>query len=102
MIIDGYSQPGASGNTNPAGLGSNAVIKIELNGLFAPSGVDGLLINSPSGASTVKGLTVGVFKGDGIELRTSGNTIEGNFIGTDVTGTIVNPGEFRRCGRLWQ
>ena len=32
VIIDGYTQPGASPNTNGQGLGSNAVLKIELDG----------------------------------------------------------------------
>ena len=100
VIINGYTQPGASANTNPVGMGSNAVIKIELNGLFAPSGVDGLLMTSAG--NTVRGLAIGVFLGDGIEMRTNGgNTIEGNFIGTDVTGMIVDPpaaGQADACG----
>ena len=35
VIIDGYTQPGASPNTNGPGLGSNAVLKIELDGTSA-------------------------------------------------------------------
>ena len=30
VVIDGYTQPGASPNSNGPGLGSNAVLKIEL------------------------------------------------------------------------
>ena len=32
VIIDGFTQPGASPNTNPPGLGSNALLMIELDG----------------------------------------------------------------------
>jgi len=32
VIIDGYTQPGASPNTNGSGLGLNTVLKIELDG----------------------------------------------------------------------
>ena len=32
VTIDGYTQPGASPNTNGPGLGTNAVILIELDG----------------------------------------------------------------------
>lgn len=85
VIIDGYTQPGASRNTNPAEMGINAVLMIELDGSVA-GGVDGLCITG--GNSTVRGLAINSFS-DAIRLETnSGNIIEGNFIGTDVTGTV--------------
>ena len=91
VIIDGYTQPGASPNTNGPGLGSNAVLKIELDGTNA--GADGLFITA--GSSTVRGLVINrfviagtEFGGVGIQIGDSGgNIVEGNFIGTDVTGT---------------
>ncbi len=86
VIIDGYTQPGASPNTNPPGLGINAVLKIELDGSNAGPGADGLTVTA--GSSTVRGLVINRFDDNGIRLEESGgNTIEGNFIGTDVTGT---------------
>ena len=86
VIIDGYTQPGASANTNPPGLGSNAVLKIELEGSGAGAGANGLYITA--GSSTVKGLVINRFPGKGILLQSNGgNTIQGNYIGTDVTGT---------------
>ncbi len=86
VIIDGYTQPGASPNTNPPGLGTNAMLKIELDGSKATAGADGLHITA--GSSTVRGLVINRFVGHGIRLETNGgNVIEGNFIGTDVTGT---------------
>jgi subtilisin-like proprotein convertase family protein/predicted nucleotidyltransferase len=73
-IIDGTTQPGYS--TRPV---------IELDGSNAGI-VDGLYISA--GNSTVRGLTINRFGVDAIRLTgNGGNIIEGNFIGTDVTGT---------------
>ncbi len=88
VIIDGYTQTAADENTNPvsSGLGSNAMLMIELDGSSLGSGVDGLRITG--GGSTIKGLVINSFPGDGIEITVAGgNTIEGNFIGTNVAGT---------------
>jgi CSLREA domain-containing protein len=84
IIIDGYTQPGATANTNPPDLGSNAVLMIELDGSStAPTG-----LRITSGSSKVRGLVVNRF-GIGIRLQDDGgNVVEGNFIGTDVTGTM--------------
>ena len=89
MAIDGYTQPGSSTNTNGPGLGLNTVLKIELNGINAGAFVDGLVITA--GNSTVRGMVINRFGIDanGIRLQTNGgNVIEGNFIGTDVTGSV--------------
>ena len=86
VIIDGYTQAGASANTNPIASGSNAILKIVLDGTSAGA-ADGL--NVTSGDSTVKGLVINRFARDGIELSGSGsNIIEGNYIGTDASGAI--------------
>ena len=83
VTIDGYTQSGASANTNGPGLGSNAVLKIELDGTNAGNG-----LQITAGSSTVKGLVINRFSADGILLQTvGGNVVEGNFIGTDVNGT---------------
>ena len=92
VIIVGYTQPGASPNTNGPGLGTNAVLKIELDGSIAEGAfeVHGLWILRASG-STVRGLVINRFKDAGITItgdNATGNLIEGNFIGTDVTGTL--------------
>jgi subtilisin-like proprotein convertase family protein len=72
-IIDGTTQPGFS--DRPV---------IELDG--SNVSVDGLYISA--GNSTVRGLTINRFGVDAIRLTgNGGNIIEGNFIGTDVTGT---------------
>ena len=93
VIIDGYTQPGASPNTNGPGLGLNTVLKIELDGTNAGSGADGLTITT--GNNTVRGLVINRFGGAGTQFGSAGiqiggsggNIVEGNFIGVDVTGT---------------
>src|SRR5437763_5634451 len=86
VIIDGYTQPGASANT--LAVGDNANLLIELNGASASS-VDCCVVglHITAGSSTVKGLVVNRFIGGGIEIEGSGNTVVGNFIGTDFTGS---------------
>jgi CSLREA domain-containing protein len=84
VIINGYSQPGATENTQAAG--DDAVLKIELDGTTAASGgANGLKITG--GNSTVKGLAINRFF-NGIRLEVNGNNlITGNFLGTDAAGT---------------
>ena len=89
VLVDGYSQPGASPNTNPPGIGSNAVLKIELDGTNA-GGASGLLIGGAD--CTVQGLVINRFEFAGIHILgagASGNFVQGNFIGTDVTGSAA-------------
>src|SRR5215218_1384706 len=90
VIIDGYSQPGASANT--LAVGNDAVLKIELSG---PDALNGLKIEADN--STVQGLIIsnwenGIwnFSDDPLDPVTNVR-IEGNFIGTDATGTVTDP-----------
>ncbi len=63
---------------------------IDLNGILTGAGVDGLKVTA--GGTTIRGLLIRRFPGDGIELAAGGNnTIQGNFIGTDETGMITDP-----------
>ncbi len=78
-IVDGYTQPGASPNTLPAG--DDAVLKIVLDWTAA----QGLGLNFDSNGNTVRGLVVGRGS-NGISVDGNGNTIAGNFIGTDASG----------------
>ena len=88
VIIDGYTQPGSSPNTNPPHQGSNAVLMIELEGTNAGTNVDGLVLTG--GGSTVRGLVVNRFDGNGIVIaNSSGSVVEGNYIGTDNAGTAA-------------
>ncbi|MCI0437791.1 MAG: PKD domain-containing protein, partial [Chloroflexi bacterium] len=95
VTIDGYTQPGASPNT--LAEGNDAVILIELDGTNAlrlpqHGNVEGLEIRS--GNVTIRGLVIHSFDGYGISVTRFGGpvisniAIEGNFIGTDPTGTL--------------
>ncbi|MBI3242468.1 MAG: CSLREA domain-containing protein [Chloroflexi bacterium] len=89
VIIDGYTQPGASPNTNIEGFASNAVLHIELSGSLLEGDEVGLDLQTSS--SVVRGLVINRFPREGIAIQGEGgggNTIEGNFIGTDVTGLL--------------
>ena len=83
-VIDGYTQPGAVQNTEPNGF--NGTLLIELNGTNA-GGTNGLDITA--GSSTVRGLVINSFQNAIALVGGGGNHIEGNFIGTDPTGTIA-------------
>lgn len=84
VILNGYSQPGASANT--LAVGSDAVLKIELNGTTA--GGVGLTLAAGSGGSTIRGLVVNRFS-TAILVQSAGNVLAGNFIGIDPSGTIA-------------
>lgn len=67
VVIDGYTQPGASANT--LSNGDNAVLLIELDGTnpFNFSVNEGLVITA--GSSTVTGLIINGFKGAGVAMQ---------------------------------
>ncbi len=91
VVIDGYSQPGASPNTLASG-GTNANLLIELNGANAGSQADGLKIDPSNHNTSVKGLVINRFSGSGINATRHDTAyavyVTGNFIGTDASGTI--------------
>jgi len=80
VSIDGFSQPGSSAGAP----------KIVLYGNSAGSTADGLVISS--GDSTVRGLVISGFAGSGIRIMNNGgNTLQGNFIGTNFIGNSALP-----------
>ncbi len=81
LTIDGYTQPGATPNTNPTGA-LNTVLLVELSGRR-------LVVNAPD--ATVRGLVINGVAGAGaIEITSGlGIMIEGDFIGTDAGGTMA-------------
>lgn len=87
-MIDGYTQPGASPNTEP--LVSNAVIKVQIRG-GGHDQYNGLTFLSPG--HLVRGLALYNFNKTirlwGIDARD--NRVVGNFIGTDAAGTYGAP-----------
>ena len=85
VVIDGYTQPGATPNTLVDG--NDADIRIELAGEL----INGVALDlSATDQSTVRGLAINRFTGGGSTAISTGpgSVIEGNFIGTDVTGTV--------------
>jgi len=61
---------------------------VELIGSGAGISTVGLRLGG-SGSNTVRGLAINRFDADGIRLESSGNVIQGNYIGTDVTGSVA-------------
>jgi CSLREA domain-containing protein len=92
IVIDGYTQPGASQNT--LAVGNDAVLQIELNGTSVAA-ASALNINAAN--CTVRGLVVNRFTGGSsgspgaINVGSvAGAHIEGNFIGTDSSGNAAS------------
>ena len=85
MTLDATTQPGSSG-TPPIGI----VLDGTSAGGFLPAGLKARAM------VTIKGFDIAKFSGYGIQLDDSptssaGSTIQGNFIGTNGTGTAASP-----------
>jgi hypothetical protein len=76
VTIDGTSQPGYAGTP-----------LIELDGTGAGANSTGLTITAAS--CTVQGLVINSFSRFGIDLQSSSNVIQGNYIGVDTTGNAL-------------
>jgi CSLREA domain-containing protein len=78
VAIDGTSQPGFAGTP---------IIEIDGNN----QAKDGFWLKPGSDGSTIRGFVINDFVGgSGIEIESSGNTIVGNYLGTNVAGTAVD------------
>lgn len=76
VTIDGTTQPGFQGTPI-----------VELSGVLAGGAASGIHITG--GNCTIRGLVINRFSDSGIRIELNGgNVIEGNFIGTDVTGLL--------------
>lgn len=76
IVIDGWSEPDFAGTP-----------VIELNGAGAGVGANGINLNASG--STLRGLVINRFSNVGIQLNAvSSSAIVGNYIGTDVSGTV--------------
>ena len=80
VTIDGTTAQGWSGSPG-----------IQIDGSQAGAGANGFDLAAPG--STIEGLTIGNFSGNGIQIEASasGATIEGDYIGTDISGTLAMP-----------
>ncbi len=87
VVLDGYTQPGASPNTLT--IGDNAALKVQIDMSQFSAGGYGFILSG--NASTVRGLVLNdVTAGSwAVSLAGTGDQASGNFIGTDVTGTSV-------------
>ena len=84
--IAGYTQPGSTPNTLGALDGSNAAIRIVVDGVNATGAVYGLNLSGAS--SIVQGLSVVNFvNGPGILATASGSRVIGSFVGVFPDGT---------------
>lgn len=118
MVIDGFTQPGASANTlSPDEGGLDSAMKIEVQPAQIAGnqlvGFDVGLFNFSLPVSTLRGLVINGFR-TAVQLSGSnGHVIEGCYLGTDITGTsptitsptaqsmavrIQGPGPFRIGG----
>jgi parallel beta-helix repeat protein len=76
VVIDGTTQPGYAGTP-----------LIEINGASAG---DNAGLRLYAGGSTIRGLAINQFAAQGLLLQGGGtNQVQGNFIGTDPSGTIA-------------
>jgi CSLREA domain-containing protein len=90
VTINGYTQTDSRPNT--LAKGNDAVLNIELDGTNAVGveGADGLVLAAFMGDasnSVVRGLVINNFDDGGIKADANNVKIEGNFLGTDPSGT---------------
>lgn len=98
VVIDGYTQTGASANTSA--VGNNAVLHVELAGESLTGAV--IAFDLDGGKSTVRGLVIhgfgispAAFAGSGaIRIASDENVVAGNFLGSNVTGDAALPNSF--------
>jgi titin len=76
VVVDGSTQPGFAGPP-----------LVDLDGSAAGDDVDGLVL--AGGASTVRDLAFGGFSQNGIAVTSNGNTLSGNYVGTNLDGTAA-------------
>jgi titin len=81
VIVDGTTQPGFAGTPI-----------IELDGSAVGPSTAALESNPGVGYCTVRGLVLNRFSNYTILLRGGHNIVEGNYVGTDVTGSVALPG----------
>lgn len=81
--LNGYTQEGA--RPNETGPGTDAMVRIEIDGVNVPGNVSGITIES--NANTIRGVSFIHFGGAGIRVKSGfGNNIFGNFSGMDASG----------------
>ena len=99
LVIDGYSQPGSSVNTDP--LVSNAEIEIQVRGTGVGTGNSAFVIASAN--NTIRGLSIyNSFYGiEALDTLANGNKIVGNIIGLDASGNNGASPNFSLAAGVW-
>jgi CSLREA domain-containing protein len=88
VIIDGYTQPGASANT--LAVGTNAALLIEVHGMpNNPNNTQSAGFNLASSNNLLRGLVINGFSFQ-IVLTGTNNRIEGCYVGTNPAGTSAS------------
>ena len=78
-------------NTEP---GFSGVPLVVISGASAGSGANGLTLASGSSGSTIEGLVVNGFGGDGIDIASTNDSVIGCYIGTNAAGTAAVANEY--------
>jgi hypothetical protein len=89
VLIDGYTAPGASPNTNAFGLPDNANITMQLDG--SSTIATGFDVQGQN--DVLKGFVIKNFTTTGVKFTgtNTGSGIEGCFVGTDASGNNAAP-----------
>ncbi len=96
LNIDGFTQPGASANTNNFSNGQNTVPGVELNFDGNPG------LSFENGHNTVKGLVINTTQGPALTfMYEDSNVVQGCFLNIDKTGTSV-PSSHNDGIKLWK
>ena len=86
LLVDGFSQPGASANTAESPLPLAHTLKIEVRG--PNTGTDGFTAYAPL---HVRGLAINRWRRGVFFFNAGPNVVEGCHLGTDVSGQIAVP-----------
>ncbi len=78
LVVDAQTQPGWS-----------SAPMVELNAAGIGAGADGAVTVS-GGASTIRGLIINRSRRSGLHLSSDKNLVQGNFVGTDASGTAAS------------
>lgn len=94
LLIDGFSQPGASANTQtPVDGGLDGSLKIEIRGVSQfRTQQNGLEIGGnqfSQAASTFRGLAINSFGSQILLHGSSAHRVEGCYLGTDILGQVA-------------
>jgi trimeric autotransporter adhesin len=81
VTINGYTQPGSRPNSRKTGA-NDAIMLVEISGTDSTLEIDASNV-------VVRGLVINRASGSGISIESgAGSRIEGNFLGTDPSGTL--------------